>query len=100
MDVVKKGSTAAKGFVTYLSLRNALLVVATQIGSLTVAGSTATLEATAFVNGKSGYRCTVTIVEGRPDAFGIVIRKPDGKVIYDHRQAATDGNLKIVGRSP
>jgi CSLREA domain-containing protein len=96
LDARTRNGAPPSGFLTYLSLRSALLVVATKIESMSAAGDTATIEGIGFVNGKAGHRFTATIVDGRPDTFGIVVRKPDGRVLYDHRQAATEGNLRIM----
>jgi hypothetical protein len=96
VDISTRNGVPQGGLMTYLTLRSGLLIVASRIESVAVSNNTATIEGTALVNGRSGHRFTLTVIDGQPDVFGIVVRRADGRIIYDHRQAATEGNLRIL----
>ncbi len=71
-------------------------MVSASITGLIVNGDTSTITGTGTVNGTPGYTFTATITDGGPDAMGLEIRKPDGRLYYRVAPTAlTEGNLTI-----
>jgi hypothetical protein len=85
------GPLPTAGSVQYSYSRTRMNFVSTGIGSVAVNGSTVTVQGAGTVNGASGYSFTATGTDGSPDAFGIVIRRPDGSVYYSAPNLALAG---------
>jgi hypothetical protein len=88
--IVQPGSS-----LTYYYTRTRMNLVATQIQSVVVAGSTATITGIGTLNGVAGYRFVATATDGSPDAFGITIHRPDGTLFYSYSNSIVGGDLII-----
>lgn len=80
MDIT--GPYNPAGWLKYNYSRTRMNFNSTEITSLSVSGNVFTITGTGTVNRTSGYAFEARILDGSPDSFGIVIRKPDGTPYY------------------
>jgi hypothetical protein len=91
------GLTDPSGWIEYALSKPKMNVVSKKIKEVTVSEGTVTISGTAEVNNKHGYTFTATIVDGKKDSFGIVIRKPDGSVQYHAPvKPACGGKIRVL----
>jgi hypothetical protein len=98
LDVaVQAGTVQPGGWLKYYSTKTRMNLVSTEILSLSVVGTIATVTGTGTLNGAAGYRYrfVATITDGAPDAFGITIRRPDGTLYYQYAQPSAGGGFTI-----
>jgi flagellar hook assembly protein FlgD/fibronectin type 3 domain-containing protein len=97
LDVLAlNGTVQVTSWLKYFYTKTRTNLVSTQILSLSVVGTTATITGVATMNGANGYRFTATVSDAAPDRFGIVIYRQDGTVWYDEPpQAIVGGDLII-----
>jgi hypothetical protein len=97
LDVTTRGGLVRRpSLLTYVALRQHLALLATAINSVSVDGDIVTIEGTGVVNLKPGRRFTMSIANGRPDVLAITIRTADGRLIYEHQQAVSAGDIRVV----
>ncbi|MEW5802680.1 MAG: choice-of-anchor Q domain-containing protein [bacterium] len=94
MDVT--GPSSPSGWFKYYYSRTRMNFVSTQVTTVSIAGSTATISGTGTVNGVGGYTFTATVTDGSPDSFGIIINKPDNSPYYSKGPATTSGGDLII----
>jgi flagellar hook assembly protein FlgD/pimeloyl-ACP methyl ester carboxylesterase len=82
VSIDASGPSAPVGSVQYSYTRTRMNFVSSSITSFTANGPTVTIQGTGTVNGVAGYTFTATATDGSPDAFAIVIRRPDGTVHF------------------
>jgi hypothetical protein len=94
MDVT--GSSLPSGWLKYYYPRTRMSFLSTGITSVFMSGNTSTISGTGNINGTGNYTFTATVVNGTPDSFAIVIKKPDGSIYYlaGHKNIA-GGDLVI-----
>ena len=63
---------------------------------MSVDGDVVTIEGTGIVNLKPGRRFSSRIVNGRPDVVAMTIRTAGGSLIYEHQQAVSAGDVRVV----
>jgi hypothetical protein len=94
VDVI--GPAAPAGLVKYYYAKTRMNFVSTGITSAAFNGNIATITGTGTVNNVSGYAFTVTVTDGAPDIFGIVIKKSDGSTYYSAGPIPIGGGDLII----
>lgn len=98
LSVEKVGTAAPAGELSYDD-RAGTAVEGAGVESLVVDGNRATVRGAATVNGESGYRFTITVVDngepGRSDTVSLVVTQPG--TTWEHEAAGTlgGGNLQV-----
>lgn len=85
------GPASPSGWLKYYYARTRMNFASTAVTGVSVSGSTATITGTGTVNGLAGYTFTATVTDGLPDAFGLVINRPDGTSYYTASPTAING---------
>jgi hypothetical protein len=70
------------GQLAFNYLRKKLNLVSTYVASINESNNVYTISGSGKMNGAKGYTFTATIVIGKPDMFGIVIKKASGSVVF------------------
>jgi hypothetical protein len=76
------GPSPVEGTVKYSYTRTRLSFASSSVSAVAFDGGVVTIEGIGTVNGVGGYPFTATVIDGAADAFGIVIRRPDGTVYF------------------
>jgi hypothetical protein len=82
LSLAVTGPSSPSGWLWYVLTRPKMNMASKKIREVTVSEGAVTISGTAEVNNRHGYTFTVIIVDGKKDRFGIVIRKPDGSLLY------------------
>ena len=94
MSLAVTGPSAPSGLLTYFFTKTGMNLVSTKITEVNVSDKTATISGAARVNGKVGYAFIATVVDGKNDSFGIIIKKPNGSNYYNALlKPACGGNI-------
>ena len=97
LDVSTRGGIVQRrSLLTYVALGHHLALLATEIKSVSMDGDVVTIEGTGVVNLKPGRRFRVRIVNGLPDVLAMTIRTAGGSLIYEHQQAISAGDIRVV----
>jgi beta-lactam-binding protein with PASTA domain len=84
------------GHLAFNYLRKRLNLVSTSVASINESNNVYTLSGSGRVNGVKGYSYTATIVTGKPDMFGIVIKKAGGSVVFSTvPKSVVKGDIKV-----
>ena len=74
-----------------------MTLLSTRITEVVVSSNKVSISGEAKVTGKRGYTFTATVVDGKKDSFGIVIRKPNGTTYYDAPlKPACSGEIRLI----
>ncbi len=90
------GPSSPMGSLQYSYTRTRMNFVSSSINSFSVTGTTVTVAGTGTVNGVGGHSFTATATDGSPDAFSIVIRRPDGTVHFSGPSKALAGGAFTI----
>jgi hypothetical protein len=87
---------AISGSLNYHYVRTRMVFKSSGISEVAVAGSRAVVKGVGTVNKVAGYSFEAEVIDGRPDQFGIVIRRADGTTYYSTAaKRLGGGNLTI-----
>jgi len=87
------GNIEPSSYLRYLDGRRRLYLASADISSLSISDNTASFEGECMINGKSGYSFRVTVTDGAPDTFEIVVR---GGINYSSSGSLRGGDIKII----
>jgi hypothetical protein len=83
---------AFQGFVRLTSKSQGLDFDSSSIADVLISGGNGSCSGTGRLNHRAGYSYTLAVVDGAPDLFSLIIRDPQGGVVY------SSGGRTVAGR--
>ena len=88
------------GSVQYYYTRTRMNFASTSVNAVSTGAGSTMIEGTGSVNGIGGFTFLVTIVDASPQAFGILIRRPDGTIYYSAPSQPSSGGAFTASTLP